>query len=116
VTVDAVNKVKAQLQNHPEQAEQIDRNMIHAVELAEKALSLEAEEGFPLLVGAIAQAGACFDQWGLNEGEPAQHIQELRKAGAIAIKPTGSGGGGYMLSLWSQEPPAEILPQLISCS
>ena len=29
----------------------------------------------------------------------------LKNAGAIAVKPTGSGGGGFVVSLWDKQPP-----------
>jgi mevalonate kinase len=37
----------------------------------------------------------------------------LEKAGAAAVKPTGSGGGGYVLSLWAGEVPASLKAQLV---
>ncbi|HWU44642.1 MAG TPA: hypothetical protein VN132_14420, partial [Bdellovibrio sp.] len=74
-------------------------------------LSIEnISEGEALLSQAINQAGECFEQWNLNEGAPAKHIQWLRENGAIAIKPTGSGGGGYVLSLWHSKPPIDLIP------
>ncbi|XGC82220.1 mevalonate kinase [Bdellovibrio bacteriovorus] len=115
VTVDAVNKVKDLILQNPELGEKIDNEMKEAVALSEQALKLDDKEGFPLLVKAIEQAGNCFEQWNLNEGAPAQHIQWLRDSGAKAVKTTGSGGGGYVLSLWDKEPPKEIQQKLIPC-
>lgn len=115
VTVDAVNKVKDLLAKNPTVGEQIDKQMAAASELAQRALQMEESQGLPLLVEAIEMAGSCFEKWNLNEGEPAAHIAWLRKAGAVAVKPTGSGGGGYVLSLWKQEPAAEVLKELIPC-
>ncbi|MFM6926816.1 MAG: mevalonate kinase [Bdellovibrio sp.] len=115
VTVDAVNKVKELLATNPTLGQEIDRNMATAVEIAEKALNMDETEGKKALIEAIELAGSCFEKWGLNEGAPASHIQWLRNQGAIAVKPTGSGGGGYVLSLWDKEPSAEALKQLIPC-
>jgi mevalonate kinase len=42
-------------------------------------------------------------------------MEMLKKAGAVAVKPTGSGGGGYVLSLWTTQPPEELLSKLIPC-
>jgi mevalonate kinase len=34
-----------------------------------------------------------------------EHLGDLKRAGAVAVKPTGSGHGGYVLSLWRDEVP-----------
>lgn len=115
VTVDAVNKVKDLIAKDPTRGHRIDQEMREAVELAQKALLWNSPEAQAQLIDAINQAGQCFEQWGLNEGAPAKHIQWLRDNGAIAVKPTGSGGGGYVLSLWTSEPSQEVLKELIPC-
>lgn len=115
VTVDAVNKVKDLLLQNPSLGEKLDRQMSEAVSIAESALKMDAETGLPVLAQAINLAGDCFEQWNLNEGEPSTHIAWLKEKGAIAVKPTGSGGGGYVLSLWESQPPTEVLPKLIPC-
>lgn len=115
VTVDAVNKVKALLASYPEKGQQIDQRMSEAVNEAEQALLSHGDEGLILLKQAIEKAASCFEDWELNAGMPAEHIQFLKSKGAIAVKPTGSGGGGYVLSLWDRTPPTEIMDQLIPC-
>ncbi|WP_413578391.1 mevalonate kinase [Bdellovibrio sp. HCB290] len=115
VTVDAVNKVKSLLEKNPSLGNQIDQRMSQAVALAEQALTLDESTGQKILVEAIELAGSCFEQWALNDGAPSSHLQWLKSQGAIAVKPTGSGGGGYVLSLWAQEPNAEVLQKLIPC-
>ncbi|MGZ3773391.1 MAG: mevalonate kinase family protein [Pseudobdellovibrionaceae bacterium] len=115
VTVDAVNKVKDLILVNPQLGEKLDCQMKEAVELAEQALTMEALPGLSVLKKAIDLAADCFEQWGLNEGEPERHLQWLRKNGAVAVKPTGSGGGGYVLSLWDHEPEQDILSKLIPC-
>ncbi|QLY26930.1 mevalonate kinase [Bdellovibrio sp. KM01] len=115
VTVDAVNKVKELLAKQPPKGQQIDLHMAKAVETAQEALMMDEEQGRKVLVQAIEMGADCFEQWGLNDGAPANHIQWLRNQGAIAVKPTGSGGGGYVISLWDKEPTAETLKELIPC-
>ncbi|WP_374035544.1 mevalonate kinase [Bdellovibrio bacteriovorus] len=115
VTVDAVNKVKDLLLKNPTVGEKIDQQMAEAVGILETALKMDAETGLPVLAKALTLAGDCFEKWNLNEGEPAKHIAWLKEQGALAVKPTGSGGGGYVLSLWTSLPPAEIQSQLIPC-
>ncbi|UYL08399.1 hypothetical protein B9G69_015255 [Bdellovibrio sp. SKB1291214] len=115
VTVDAVNKVKDLLAKQPPVGQQIDMNMAKAVETAQQALAMDEEQGRKFLVEAIEMGADCFDKWGLNDGAPANHIAWLRSQGAIAVKPTGSGGGGYVISLWDKEPSEEALKELIPC-
>jgi mevalonate kinase len=91
---------------------EIDGEMERSVMLAEAALKISEKEGFPILVEAIKNANHCFQRWGLDSPD---HQKMLMGAGAIATKPTGSGGGGYVLSLWNQAPPAEISDILIPC-
>jgi mevalonate kinase len=116
VTVDAVNKVKDLIAKNPELGHSIDQTMKKSVLMAEEALQMPNErEGLALLRQAIDLAGSCFAKWGLNEGAPAQHLESLLNEGALAVKPTGSGGGGYVLSLWNSEPSSKIKEELIRC-
>lgn len=115
VTVDAVNKVKELIKKAPSLGQQLDERMQKAVELAQTALLEERETGFIKLQKALEIAGSCFEAWNLNEGLPEAHMKMLMTKGAVAVKPTGSGGGGYVLSLWNQQPPAELESILIPC-
>ena len=100
VTADCIRKVRELWENSPDLGEKIDEQMREASELAEKSFQLNADEGFTLLAHAIDLGRDCFYQWGLCTVELDQHMREIQKAGAMAVKPTGSGGGGYVLSLW----------------
>ena len=115
VTVDCVNKVKNLLLKHPHLGEKIDREMLQSVQACIKALSSLDEDRINKLAEGIDQAAACFQQWGLTEGSTEKHMQWLQEQGALAVKPTGSGGGGYILSLWEEDPPLLIREKLISC-
>lgn len=108
VTRECVEKVKGLAATDPTRGAALDEQMKQAVSLAEKALQAPQEIGFELLKGAIETANRCFEGWGLVEGRPDRAAKALRSAGAIAVKPTGSGGGGYLLSLWDRAPAAEI--------
>jgi len=112
VTSGCVRQVKNLWKEDAERGRSLDQKMKQAVEVAQKALSLEREKGWPLLLEAVQKANECFSEWGLNKGELGRHLEWLRQKGAVAIKPTGSGGGGYALSLWENEPPKVIRNRL----
>jgi mevalonate kinase len=115
VTSNCIDRVKALWAKDASLGEKIDRDMREAVEMAEIALKRPtASEGFDLLAESIHKARACFEHWGLASGQIGDHMSSLLDHGAYAVKPTGSGDGGFVLSLWRKTPPAELLPQLIS--
>ena len=66
-----------------------------------------------LLKEAFALAENCFLKWGLIGTEMKKHIAFLKKQGALAVKPTGSGSHGYVLSLWLTPPPDHLSALLI---
>jgi len=107
-----VEKVQTLWQHNPTLAKQIDRDMAAAVTTAMQALESPSENGLSKLATAINQANHCFKQWGLVQGNIKQHMEQLRNAGALAVKPTGSGNGGFALSLWSK-PPTNLTMELI---
>lgn len=86
-------------------AQSIDERMIEAVEECKQALEQGGELVIRHLAAAINKAADCFVQWGLVSESLQQHMNQLLAAGAIAVKPTGSGGGGYVLSLWDKPVP-----------
>jgi mevalonate kinase len=113
MTSECVNKVKRLFETHPDRALTLDTQMFEAVELAERALAETSVTGLPLLQKAIDLARGCFERWDLCGGDLGAHMRLLEEAGALAVKPTGSGGGGYVLSLWRETPPAELLKRLL---
>lgn len=114
VTAECVQKVKSHFSTSEDFALKIDRRMNEAVEMAQRALEMTNEQdGFPLLVDAIDNACQCFTQWKLIGPELGRHLQELSSQGAVSVKPTGSGGGGFVLSLWKTPPPEDLKEKLI---
>lgn len=113
ITSSCVNQVKEFWITNKKQAQKIDDEMKESVLLIKKALAKNQDEGLLDLVEAIQKAKLCFEHWGLTQGGVDKHIHDLMEFGALAAKPTGSGGGGYILSLWRHEPPKEILKDLI---
>lgn len=101
MTSPCIKTVQALWDTKPEGAAAIDQQMQNSVRIARKALE---EENAAQLAIAINTAAECFQQWGLISTSLQYHMQTLREAGAIAVKPTGSGGGGYVVSLWNDVP------------
>lgn len=108
LTSQCIQKIKTLNENDPSLAAQIDEDMRQSVELAKHALANNENEGLSQLANAINQAHICFSRWGLAGGKVSQHITTLLEAGALAAKPTGSGDGGFILSLW----PPGVTPAL----
>lgn len=115
MTYECVNQVKALWELEPQRAQKIDDQMRSSVELCLQALSEPQSTGFEKLKRAIEMAAGCFESWNLTQGALNQHLKQLMEMGAAAVKPTGSGGGGYVLSLWNSPVPNEIRDELIPC-
>lgn len=108
LTSECITKVKKLISDAPDFGLRIDDSMKLAAVNAEKALLTSAEKGISLLAQSIEQAAKCFKDWGLVSQELENHILLLKQNGALAVKPTGSGDGGFVLSLWDKLPPENI--------
>ena len=84
----------------------LDEQMSHAVSMGREALA--SAEGYAKLKMAMQQARDCFEQWELFPKEVREAAKKLELAGAGAVKPTGSGGGGFLVSVWDRIPPADL--------
>ena len=73
-----------------------------------RSLESPQEKGYDLLANALMQAQECFRAWGAIPPTVDHHIHALRAQGAQAVKPTGSGHGGMVLSLWREPPPENL--------
>ena len=114
ITSECVNKVKDLIARDPALGARLDGHMREAVTMAhESLLSTSFASGFEALAESIRLARSCFEGWGLTGGELGRHMRWLEESGATAVKPTGSGGGGFALSLWRERPASEIERQLI---
>ena len=110
-----IKKIKQFWKKEPQRADVLNRQMAQAVLKAIEGLKMKPKEkGFTLIAEAFSLAEECFFKWNLIGKDMKKHILFLKKQGAVAAKPTGSGSGGCVLSLWPKPPPTQLSNQLIS--
>lgn len=120
ITKDCVTQVKKMHVEDVKRAQEIDDKMKQTVEEFKELLMAEPktfnERGhIAKWVNSINRAHQCFEAWGLVNEQVRKHCQELKNRGALATKLTGSGGGGFVLSMWSSTPPNNLPFELIAC-
>ncbi len=84
----------------------LDNRMEQAVQQVKSALLSEQADRLSKLAEGMNLAATCFEEWGL--GADSLSVEKLLAAGALSVKPTGSGGSGFLLSLWPMRPPADL--------
>lgn len=115
VTVQCVEKVKGLIKSSPEMGASLDWEMAQAVDQCISAFAMDYAQGLKELTGGIDRARKCFHDWGLVTAGAQKLMNDLTQAGALAVKPTGSGNGGFVLSLWDEKSPPPERLQLIPC-
>lgn len=114
VTRDCVEKVKELFVTNEELAKKIDQQMLESVQSL-KTLLMSSDSNLIDWIKAIKKSNNCFEQWGLVTEAVKKHQDQLLENGALAVKLTGSGGGGYVLSLWEAEPPKNLPFEMMDC-
>lgn len=112
ITKECVQQVKELWIHDARLAKIIDEKMKHAVS---DFLTLLQQPQSEKWIDAMNRAHSCFYDWGLVTPAVIAHEKKLRDGGALAVKLTGSGAGGFMLSLWKHKPVDFPFP-LISCA
>ncbi|MBC7396201.1 MAG: hypothetical protein H7333_02065 [Bdellovibrionales bacterium] len=103
LTKECIEVVKHWRANNPDQRDALDDEMQSATEAALKGLQLyqtNARAGEAQVASAMAQAQYCFETWGLVSPELLFQKEDLLKQGALAVKLTGAGLGGFWVALW----------------
>lgn len=104
-TKSAIDQVHSLWQQQPRLAQILHDRMTTSVELCQQGLALDDQQGFANLAEGIRLGQSCFQEWQLD---PNNECGKLLVQGAVAAKPTGSGGGGCYISLWSSKPPQDF--------
>ena len=108
VTSDCIRKVNTFIEKKPQRGHELDVQMQMAVDISKEAFKTPGD--IDSLRKSIDLANACFSEWELISQELENHMGELKKLGAIATKPTGSGDGGFVLSLWKEKVDLDQIP------
>lgn len=104
ITSHCIQQVQNLWDKDPILAQNIDNQMVESTQESKIALEQGGINAIECLAKAMNKARDCFYQWGLVSESLQQHMNQLLAKGAIAVKPTGSGGGGFVLSLWDKQP------------
>jgi mevalonate kinase len=103
-TSECVYRVGIFRDENPHLGMEIDEAMGHAVRSAMEGLVVfdqgQAERGLALVAQGMKQAQQCFYSWRLIPGEARRIEETLLAEGALAVKMTGAGGGGFLVALW----------------
>jgi mevalonate kinase len=102
-TKECIQKVKHWQQSMPHLVNHYDDQMSESTRIAFQALldfSKSPRESEEKLAHAMGLAQQCFETWGLVTPELIEQKYELLKQGALGVKLTGAGLGGFWVALW----------------
>jgi len=102
-TRDCIERVLHWQRQNPHLTEALDERMHLAGVLAQDGLlqyQIHSEDGLQKIKEAMEQAQSCLEQWGLLTPELLTQKFDLLKQGALAVKLTGAGLGGFWVALW----------------
>ncbi len=97
-TKECVHQVNEWVESNPHQATILDQQMENATEMALDSLQ---SGNLEKLRDSMKHAQEVFYAWGLISYEIEQLEKKLYEQGALAVKLTGAGKGGFLVALWS---------------
>lgn len=97
ITSSCIKNVSQLHKNFPEKAALIDQKMGSTTEQLLEVIQNPHHHDW---VRSIQQAQECFRDWGLITDCLDQAMNSLSQQGCLALKPTGSGKGGFLIGLW----------------
>ncbi len=104
ITKNCVSKVVQKFEENPVLGKKLDSQMSQAAQLGIEGLEFydkgDLSTGLNRISNAMKQAQNCFEAWGLVPPKIKKQVEELYKKGALAVKLTGSGEGGFLIALW----------------
>ncbi|MBI4924969.1 MAG: hypothetical protein HY843_03510 [Bdellovibrio sp.] len=103
-TKTCIAQVTAKLAQDQKQAKKIDQAMKEASQLCLQGLNTynlnKKAKALLLLTEGMKKAQRCFESWGLLPSQAKGLEKELYQKGALAVKLTGAGLGGFLAALW----------------
>lgn len=97
ITRECIEKVKKIMLDDLKKSQYLDQKMQESVELGVESFKFHHMD---TLIQSLKLGCDVFRAWGLIEPLTENLISQLYEKGALAVKPTGSGLGGYLLALW----------------
>lgn len=96
-TNDCIRQVEAFREESPVLAAEVDASMSVA---AQEAIQGLQSDNLNQVKVAMDRARECFYAWKLVPPEAKALEEKLLKEGALSVKLTGAGGGGFLVALW----------------
>jgi mevalonate kinase len=98
-----IEQVNNWRKENPSEALKLDSQMGRATEMACSALQTfqtDPTAGERILALSMQDSQNCFETWGLVPHELFEQKNELLAKGALAVRMTGAGLGGFWVALW----------------
>lgn len=108
-TREAVLQVENFLKSNPPLFQKTDEAMKEAVRSCLEGLQKfdlgHTPLGLQILSQGMNRAQDCFKAWGLLPESAIELEKQLLNKGALSVKMTGAGGGGFLVALWPNNAP-----------
>lgn len=103
-TLDCIEKVSMLARHDLITATKLDEKMKQAAIDSVDALVAydrgETDRSLQSLARAMNSAQECFEGWNLVPERVSELALKIKRSGALAVKLTGAGNGGFLVSLW----------------